>query len=644
MNKSDNEILCKDCNKNYINKIRFEKYGICLSCQRRKTLAKTTGSTYIKYVDLPQSEKDRLEKQRETNNKWARKKTAKNKSSEDENKLKKLLSKVDKLPDELLVKKFLDKYKYSELDLVCLKSSDMYSKFKNYCKGEKYQAITQEEFNKILGDKFEYDFGMLKNCLYNFKGMNNDEWVNYVSDIKSNIKSSEATAKKPLRCNQIYTPELIEEIKEKADGILTVKELRLIFKTKYPELNITEANFNNIIARHKIPHARRSINSNIEERIIVNPIKANKIIMPENNIQQEEIKDNIILQEIQKDKDLIIEKPIIEKEVDEDGDPIRLVPIKEEVVSVLDEKFKKENAKNKFNYTVDDYINMLEMFEYLSANIDGLIRCRDKQFNIVNDYQFDIVHEMENELAEEGNTYLQDKMYVMRDYRRYMEIDYKALKQLRPVLKLIKTVIHPSNPNNTADLKSMSGCINSLKQIIKENAQPKFVPRVDVGMTKKYDWAVNKNSIYKKALSQDNKQVDELNTDIQLNNEDIVNNEKLDLGKELDYIDEQIKESKPMQSSIAIVDRGIKINASLRNIKSNIKLSDDELKKGFAVYRVSCKISGGGFGVFRPWYKDYSCIKEEIAMAFAQQEFAKMKSKNGSLLFTEVECHKLNVI
>ena len=31
-------------------------------------------------------------------------------------------------------------------------------------------------------------------------------------------------------------------------------------------------------------------------------------------------------------------------------------------------------------------------------------------------------------------------------------------------------------------------------------------------------------------------------------------------------------------------------------------------------------------------------------MAFAQQEFAKMKSENGQLLFTEIECHKLNVV
>lgn len=551
MNKRSNEILCKDCNENYINAERFKKFGVCLSCQRRMTMAKTHNFKYVPYKDLPQSEKDRLIKQRETNNRWAKKKNAKLKADGDEKKLKEPLSEIDKLSPEFLV----------------------------------------ATSNKI------------------------------------------STVRKP-RENQIYTPEIVDEIKATANENISVSELRQIFINKYPDLNITASNFNNIIARHKIPHASRNYGKSnvVKEQVIINPVKFDKI------------KEDVINDETQ-----VVEEPkhIIKQELDEDGDPIRLQPIKQEVVSVLDEKFKEKKCRNQFNYTVDDYINMLEMFEYLAGNIDGLIKCRDAQFNIVNDYQFDIIHEMENELAEEGNTYLQDKMYVMRDYRRYMDIDYKALKQLRPVLKLIRGMIYPSNPNNLDDPKSISGCLKALKQTISENAQPKFVPRVDVDMTKKYDWAMNKNSKYKKAVAkqlvpQSEKLVQE--NDL-INVENKEPEEKYDLRKRLDEIDGNViyKVDKSGKHQVVLNTSNV-INDKLKQLNSNIRLSEDEIKNGFGVYRVSCRISGGGFGVFRPWYRDYSCVKKEIAMAFAQQEFAKMKSENGQLLFTEIECHKLNVV
>ena len=296
---------------------------------------------------------------------------------------------------------------------------------------------------------------------------------------------------------------------------------------------------------------------------------------------------------------------------------------------------------------------MLEMFDYLASNIDGLIKCRDAQFNIINNYQFDIVHEMENELAKEGDTYLQDKMYVMRDYRRYMEIDYVALKTLRPVLKLIRGMIHPNNPNNLDDPKSISGCVKALKQTIQENAQPKFIPRVDVDMSKKYDWALNKNSIYKKAIKV-SEEVNKVDTKSapdtitpetvnkikeNINNTDATSN----LQDELDNINKQLLGNDKVPEGLKSDDTEIRINASLKSLKSNIRLTKEQIKQGFDVYRVSCRISGGGFGVFKAWFKDYACVKEEIAMAFAQQEFAKLKSENKGLLITEIECHKLNV-
>lgn len=629
MNKRSNEILCKDCNENYINEERFKKFGVCLSCQRRMTLAKTHNFKYVPYKDLPQSEKDRLTKQRETNNRWAKKKNAKLKANGDENKLRELLSEVDKVPPEFLVGKFLAKYDYDKLSSVCVKGSDLYNEFEKYCKQENYKLIDIKDLYIILMDKYKYNRAIGPDDDYIYKGIPEDEVIDRLVTVYENIVRPETK----LKSNQIYTPEIVDEIKATANENISVAELRQIFINKYPDLNITAPNFNNIITRHKIPHASRTYGKSnvVKEQIIINPVKFDKI-------EEDVVKSETSIEET---------KHIIKQELDEDGDPIRLQPIKQEVVSVLDEKFKEKKCRNQFNYTVDDYINMLEMFEYLAGNIDGLIKCRDAQFNIVNDYQFDIVHEMENELAEEGNTYLQDKMYVMRDYRRYMEIDYRALKQLRPVLKLIRGMIHLSDPNNLDDPKSISGCLKALKQTISENAQPKFVPRVDVDMTKKYDWAINKNSKYKKAVAQQLvSQPEKLVQEDDLTNvESKEPEEEYDLHKRLDEIDGNVtyKVDKSGKHQV-ISNTSNAINDKLKQLNSNIRLSEDEIKNGFAVYRVSCKISGGGFGTFRPWYKDYVCVKKEIAVAFAQQEFAKMEAKNGQLYISSIECRKLNVV
>ena len=70
MEKKD--ILCPDCANNYISSKRFKEFGKCISCSRRETIARTTNREYIKYVNLPQEEKDRLAHQRELNN-WSAK-------------------------------------------------------------------------------------------------------------------------------------------------------------------------------------------------------------------------------------------------------------------------------------------------------------------------------------------------------------------------------------------------------------------------------------------------------------------------------------------------------------------------------------------------------------------------------------------
>ena len=55
----------------------------------------------------------------------------------------------------------------------------------------------------------------------------------------------------------------------------------------------------------------------------------------------------------------------------------------------------------------------------------------------MNAYQSDALHEVENAILEDGNTYLSDKMHILRKYRRYYESDYKNVSILKPFLELL---------------------------------------------------------------------------------------------------------------------------------------------------------------------------------------------------------------
>lgn len=609
--KDNCNILCGDCEKNYITEERNKKFGKCISCQRRETIAKTNNRPYIKFKDLPLDEKNRLIKQRVVNNNWAKKNNNKAQgiNTIEDNKADKSLD-LNEIPAEFLVGRFVNKYKYNTLKFVSIVSTELYDKFCKYCKSENCSVLSRHTFYSILVSKYGFTKKMSNGINYYFRG--DTDGKSFAQATRElNYTNTSVMPSNKSRCNQIYTADMIEEIKKLASPEISATELKNIFIQRYPDLNITTSNFNNIIVRNNIPHSKGKTSKQniVSEYTLVNPVQMNKKSSEDLVINNVGNIDNNLNKDIN-DSDVVSNMDdgyVKTSEIlDEDGDPIRLSPIKQEVVSVLDEKYKKEKCTNAYNYTVDDYINMFEMFQYLANNIDDLIKNRDKQFNIINNYQFDIVHEMENELAKEGDTYLQDKMYVMRDYRRYMETDYKALKQMRLLLKQINNLVRPDN--------KVGKVLGQLRQVVKENAQPKFVPRVDVDMTKKYDWAVMRNSLYKRAVP-DNTTSSVIESPIQELSED----------------------------SVHLHDTTVKFNKNLKKLPSKIELTTEQKRQGFSVYRVSCKISGNGFGVFKPWYKDYACVKEEIALAFAQQEFARLRAENGQVLVSDVECHKLNV-
>lgn len=559
MELQDQNVLCPDCGVNYITIKRFNDYKKCISCARRETIANTTNMPYVKWIDLSDDEKERLEKQREKNNKSAkiraRQVTKTNGTT---------------LPAEVLVKKFLDSKNYLTGGDISIKTTEIYSQFSVYCSSHYYTLLSRHELYSILIEKFGFKKKMSYGINYlRLEGnINISLKSNKTSDLVSEIK------KENLKSNQIYTQEMIDYLISIADETKTVSELREALLKKYPDKKITASNFNNIIARRKIPHF---ISNGFK---LIKPTEVDTVTVDTNVIEEPQLTITDVKSDVK-------DKPDIEND--------RLVPIKEEVIKVLQTKFTAMKCKTMNDFKLDDYINMIELFIYLMHNIDNIISVRNNQYDIANWYQDEIIHEMENELAESGNTYLQDKMYILRDIRRYIESDRDALKQMRVFLKNLNKVFPES------DAKKVIGQLKHINENVK---QPKFIPTVDLGMVNKYSWATYGSP----ASAKNNKTV-------------------LTTNAVEKFMNEKAEDIKT-----------ININGTKTH------LSKDEIDRGFKVYRVSCNISGGGYGAFKPWYKDYPCINADIAMSFAQQEFARMKASNSSLLFTDVKVHQLNVV
>lgn len=624
MNEQSNKILCPDCERNYIDRGRYASYGKCVSCQRRETIARTKNNDYIKFKDLPQVEKDRLDKQRETNNNWNKRKHSKSVTG---------VTPVTTtaVGDDDSTKKFLLHRNYLQCDYVSIASTELYQEYIVYCGMHYLVAKSRVDFYKDLREKFGFVKIMSGGVNYYRRGaktsMTIPEAKSIISGIKPKIEPKETT-EVGVRSNQIYTPKMINEIKFMAKPTISVKELRELFVQLYPDKNITVANFNNIIARHKIPHLTKA---EMDAGVITEPVVPTQYVAVgintssgltyNSNYKEEDImikkeEDNIVKENppaIIDEGPREIPEPVIEEvpeevntavkepELDEDGDPIRLKAVKAEVNKVLHTKFNAMGCETKLDIELDAYIKLFEMLQYLTNNVDNLIKMRNNQYDVTNMYQDDVLHEMENTLAKEGDTYLSDKMYVLRDYRRFIESDRDALRQMKSILNELGKIIKGDK------VKKVLGQLNFVQ---KNNNTPKFIPTVDLSMINKYNWAID-GTVYspknRKAICVTNELEKHLN------------------AKADDLIE-------------------VTLNQSDKSVRpTTMRLSQEEIDRGFGVFRVSCKLSGGGHGAFKSWYKDYPCVNEEIALSFAQQEFTKMKAAQRGLLITELEVHKLNI-
>lgn len=553
----DESILCPHCNLEYISQKRFEDYGKCISCLRRETIAKTTNRPYVRFVDLPEDEKQRLIKQRETNNMFYKKKTMKEKGT--------------------VNKKTVGKQK----------------------KTEKY-----EEENGV---------------------------------------------RVRVRNNTIYTPDVINAIKEIASDDISAKEICEKLQKMYPDKAITYGNLSNVISRHNIPHKTRGnikySNTNEYEENIDDYEELDEIDNAELDVIEEvDFETNENNKEINLEKDGVDNTQntqnkqlikLINKNL-----PERFNKVIPEVEDTLNSKFRREGCQLDKNYTTQDYINAMNKFKsvingsesvinclqeidtlmYVTENGADIINKRKNQQNIINAYQSDALHEAENVIAEDGDTYLSDKLHVIRNYRRYFETDYRNVATLRPIrsgmeksigelrvaLDKVKSVLE-NIFNDGISEDTLDQVIANLYKTKNYVENPIFKPLVDEKMIDKYDWVKPiDNTSAKSKISVTHYNPNSFQRDASNN------------GRPVTRIG--MSSNTPPTSQLT-----------------------SRVRKSLKIFRVSCRVSGGGYGVFTPWYRDYECTNKDTALSYAKNTLTQLSQTRKGMIWTDLDIVELNV-
>lgn len=537
------DILCPHCNIEYITQNRFNDYGKCLSCMRRETIAKTKNLPYIKFVDLPQAERDRLIKQREQNNSYNKKKSnsTSNNGNKEQNK------KPSKRPS-----KNSSKSKYEEVDGVRVR----------------------------------------------------------------------------VRDNTIYTPEIINKILEISGDDVSAKEILAKLQELYPDKPFTYGNLSNIISRRNIPHktktnkATEKFSAIIEDDLDTNVEDEVEVIEPDVYVPVEKSVENV---------EKHVDKSRVAK-INAEELPERFNSVIEEVDGVSDAKFRMEHCQLNRNYESQDYINTIEnlmkmstencdlldylgdieRLVYITSNGQDIVNKRRSQQNIMNAYQSDVIHEIENVISEDGNTYLSDKLHIIRNYRRYYEMDYRNVATLRPIRDNMATALEKLNEafklfKESLDPKLLQGVLDNLKRNQNYVENPVFKPMVDTTMIEKYEWVKPMDTTSAKSK-----------ISVVHYNPDGFNKGTVNNGRPVTRI-------------------GMGANTPPTNqLKARVR-------KSLKIFRVSCKVSGGGYGVFQTWYRDYECTNKDTALAYAKNTLNQLSQTRKGMVFTDLDVVELNV-
>ena len=419
-----------------------------------------------------------------------------------------------------------------------------------------------------------------------------------------------------VRSNQIYTPDIIENIKILANENITPAELLSMLQSIYPDKPFTAHNLNNIISRYGIPHSSRRgrkpikteilrspeaelpLGANIDEEIIED-ISSTDIELNDDvdNSNILDIDENIVDISVDNLDVIDVKEPIVDNQIIINSVNVvddRFKPIKDEIDSIINLQFKQAQCSLNRDYTTADYVNMLEILLYVVENGSTIVDHRRKQQNIMNAYQSDMIHEMENTIAKPGDTYLSDKMYVIRKYRRHFEQDYRDIATLKKL-------------RDSIDITMLKETLTNMKRNLNQVENPIFKPLIDTTLIDKYDWAQPLDPDSAKAKI----------SVVKYNPNDFRKNVTVQ-GRPVTRIG--MTEKTPPTSQL---------NARTR--------------KSLKIYRVSCKVSGGGYGAFTNWYRDYECDSYKTALAYATNTLNQLSKNKKGMIYSDLDVVELNL-
>lgn len=311
------------------------------------------------------------------------------------------------------------------------------------------------------------------------------------------------------------------------------------------------------------------------------------------NTQTEEIKQEEVKKDTKSKYDKIVSK---EQNIADTYNTIF-----NEVNNIANTKFTAMNCRQEEKYTTDTYIKALEIILDLCENRGQILSNRQKQHDIMNAYQNDVLHEVENLDIYDTDNSLLLKLKTVRDKRRYYEYDYNDVGILKPFLETI----------DLNKLKMVLGQLNKFKEV-RENIV--YKPNVDITMTEKYDWVIKTKS----TNESDIKQTKITSTITEIGNVSQPNNKIKPKFKQ------QLRPGQSFAQEVITTQENIK-NSKVSKRAPNVKK-----------FKVTCELSGGGYGAFSRWQREYTCLSDELAKSFAEQELNQIKSKNKGVLITNL--------
>ena len=516
MSQKNTKILCPDCMLYELKSKNEQENKRCEQCSKRyrscTTLRTSRGLEPIEYIPIKDCEYDVYQK---FFNKFKGTDTKSEK-----------INNVEKGDDVTKRKRRATKYTDEFINYVRIISKDK----------------TSDKILEMIHNNYSEYSDMKQKNLIDFLRNHNIEYIRRYNNPEE-LKKRKPPKENPALKNKIYTEEVLDEIKRLADCATSVSKMIPILNEKFEPKKFNANTLYQVMYKNKI---------HISKKQLLTIVTDNQLL--------DELDTQI------KTATEVLSTPKDEVTLIQNNQEDRYAPIRAEVEATAKKKFKELKCDLEINPTTDDYISALKSIRYLCGNLNRIETNRLNQHDVMSNFDDDVTHTIENEEPLPGDTYLLDKLKVVRNIRRYYEYDMQDMVALKEFI-------------NSIDIKKLDVAIHRLETQKKNRNEAYYIPTVDMEMVDKYDWAI-----------QGSPNADKNNKNI------------------------------------------------LKTTTAKTKYTNQS-----RTFRATCDISGGPFGVFQKWIKDYRCNTQDDALVNAKKELASIIRQNrGGVHYINLEAHQLN--